>query len=146
MHRPEETRSERMLHFELRNGPMIRNKLVDKVQGQWVELARRNERIIHQSLGEKLDAERRRKHDVILQILYDEAQQGKVFTSTQFSERFENKAGLGGRDSIQKRLAVLATKGYLKYFRDYEEYELPAAPRSKFGFMCVEEMELKLDK
>ena len=126
MHRPDEDRPERMLHFELRNGPAIEPKLVDKVNGRWIELDRRGERLIRKSLGEKLDAERVRKRDVILQILFEEARQGRVYTGRQFAEAFENKAGLGGNATIRERLSVLATKGYVKFFRNHQDYGLPA--------------------
>ena len=54
------------------------------------------ERLVRKALGERLDAERVRKRDVILQILFEEARQGRVYTASQFAEAFENKAGLGG--------------------------------------------------
>jgi hypothetical protein len=142
MHRPDEDRPERMLHFELRNGPAIAPKLVDKVAGRWVELDRRDERLIRKSLGDKLDAERIRKRDVILQILFAEARQGRVYTNRQFAEAFENKAGLGGNATIRERLSVLATKGFIKFFRNHHDYGLPPAPGSRFGYLCVEGMEL----
>jgi hypothetical protein len=78
MHRPDEDRPERMLQFELRNGPAIEPKVVDKVNGRWIEIDRSGERLIRKSLGEKLDAERIRKRDVILQILFEEARQGRT--------------------------------------------------------------------
>ncbi|MEO5335119.1 MAG: AAA family ATPase, partial [Magnetococcus sp. YQC-5] len=140
MHRPDENCSERMLHFELRNGPGIAPMFVDKREGRWVEIDHMEERLVRQSIGEKLDAERRRKHDVILQLVYDEALQGRAYTPSQFSEHFENKAGLGGSDTITKRINVLATNGYLKFFRNPQDYGLPSALRSKFGYLCVEGM------
>jgi hypothetical protein len=142
MHRPDEDRPERMLHFELRNGPAIEPKLIDKVNGHWIELDRRGERLIRRSLGEKLDAERVRKRDVILQILFEEARQGRVYTGRQFAEAFENKAGLGGNATIRERISVLATKGYVKFFRNYQDYGLLTAARSRFGYLCVDGMEL----
>ncbi|MBF0097153.1 MAG: AAA family ATPase [Magnetococcales bacterium] len=142
MHRPDENNSERMLHFELRNGPGIAPMFVDKREGRWVEIDHVEERLVRQSIGEKLDAERRRKHDVILQLIYDEALQGRAYTPSQFSEHFENKAGLGGSDTITKRINVLATNGYLKFFRNSQDYSLPSANRSKFGYLCVEGMML----
>ncbi|MBF0311667.1 MAG: AAA family ATPase [Magnetococcales bacterium] len=140
MHRPDEERSERMLHFELRNGPALAPMLVDKREGRWVATDLRGERLVRQSIGEKLDAERRRKHDVILQLIYDEALQGRAYTPSQFAEHFENKAGLGGSDTIIKRIHVLATNGYLKFFRNPQDYGLPSAIRSKLGYLCVEGM------
>ena len=65
-----------------------------------------------------------------------------LYTATQFVERFENEAGLGGKDTIRDRLSVLATKGYIKFFRNSTDYGLPAAGRSKFGYLCVEGMRL----
>ena len=141
MHRPDESRSERRLHFELRNGPAIADKRVDKVDGHWVELDPNGERLVRQSLGEKLDAERRRKRDVILQLIFDEARQGRVYTANQFAEKFESKAGLGGKETIADRIRTLATKGYIKFFKNGSNYGL-RNPGSKFGFICVEEMEL----
>jgi len=139
MHRPDEERPERMLHFELRNGPAIKLKLVDKDQGRWVERDRNSERLVRKDIGQKLDAERVRKHDVILQLLFDQAEAGHLFTALQFAETFENKGGLGGKDTIRERISVLATKGYIKFVRDSAPFGLPTS-RSKFGYLCVEGM------
>ena len=142
MHRPDEDRPVRMLHFELRNGPAIEPKLIDKVGGRWIEIDRRGERLVRRTQGEKFDAERVRKHDVILQILFEEARQGRVYTANQFAEAFENQASLGGSTVIHERLSVLATKGYIKFFRNAKDYGLPPPGRSRFGYLCVEGMEI----
>jgi hypothetical protein len=139
LHRPDEERSERLLHFELRNGPAIAPKMVDKGQGRWVEIDQRSDRLVRKAMGEKLDAERVRKHDVILGILLDEARDGRLYTINQFAEAFENKGGLGGKDTIRERISVLATKGYIKFVRDGAPFGLPSS-RSKFGYLCVEDM------
>ncbi|HCE03349.1 MAG TPA: hypothetical protein DEQ98_08915, partial [Acidobacteria bacterium] len=86
-----------------------------------------------------LDAERARKHDVILQLLFDEAEAGRLYTALQFAESFENQAGLGGKDTIRERISVLATKGFIKFVRDGAPFGLPTS-RSKFGYLCVEGM------
>jgi hypothetical protein len=57
---------------------------------------------------------------VILQLLFDEAEAGRLYTALQFAESFENQAGLGGKDTIRERISVLS--------------------RSKFGYLCVEGM------
>lgn len=139
MHRPDEDRPERMLHFELRNGPAIEPMVIDKADGRWAEVDRSGERIVRREFGEKLDAERVRKHDVILQLLFDEAEAGRLYTALQFAERFENRAGLGGKDTIRERISVLATKGFIKFVRDGAPFGLPTS-RSKFGYLCVEDM------
>ena len=140
--RPDETRTTRQLIFELRNGAGIPQRHVDKINGEWCEVDA-NERLVMKDYGERLDAERRRKRDAILQILFDEAAQGRCYTANQFAEGFEGKAGLGGERTIRDRLSALATQGYLKYFRNAADYGLPPA-RTKFGYLCVEAMVLQM--
>ena len=139
MHRPDENRPERMLHFELRNGPGIEPIVIDKANGRWIEIDRSSERLVRKAMGDKLDAERVRKHDVILGVLLDEALEGRLYTINQFAEAFENRGGLGGKDTIRDRLNVLATKGFVKFLRDGTPYGLGPS-RSRFGFLCVEGM------
>jgi hypothetical protein len=139
LYRPDETNSNRDLIFELRNGPGIPQKHVDKIKGEWREVDS-STRLVMQDYGVKLDAERRRKQDVILQILFDEAAQGRCYTANQFADGFEGKAGLGANRTIYERLSVLASKGYIKYCKDYAPYGLVSVGRSKFGYLCVESM------
>lgn len=139
MHRPDEDRPERMLHFELRNGPGIEPIVIDKANGRWIEIDRSSERLVRKAMGDKLDAERVRKHDVILGVLLDEALEGRLYTINQFAEAFENRGGLGGKDTIRDRLNVLATKGFVKFLRDGTPYGLGPS-RSRFGFLCVQGM------
>ena len=141
LYRPDETRTTRQLIFELRNGPGIPQKHVDKIHGEWREVDA-NERLVMQDYGEKLDAERRRKRDVILQILFEEGLQGHCYTANQFAEKFEGKAGLGGERTIRDRISALATQGYIKHFRNAGDYKL-SPPRTKYGYMCVEGMLLR---
>ena len=140
--RPDETRTTRQLIFELRNGAGIPQRHVDKINGEWREVDA-NERLVMKDYGDRLDAERRRKRDAILQILFEEAAQGRCYTANQFAEGFEGKAGLGGERTIRDRLSALATQGYLKYFRNAADYGLPPA-RTKFGYLCVEAMVLQM--
>lgn len=137
--RPDEQNSMRQLMFELRNGEGIAPKWIDKVDGRWREMDHHSERIVNKDYGQKLDNERRRRHDVILQILFDEAQKATLYTPSQFCQSFENKAGLGGQFSIRDRINVLATKGYIKFNKD-------KTAKSKYGVMCVEGMEIPADE
>lgn len=139
MYRPDEDMPARRLEIELRNGPAIGPMLVDKRGGQWVEIDASSERLIRKDVGARLDAERVRKHDVILGILLDEAAAGRLYTSLQFAEKFENKGGLGGTYTIRDRISVLATKGYIKFVRDGSPYGM-ARTTSKFGYLCTEGM------
>ncbi|MEC3862366.1 AAA family ATPase [Mesobacterium sp. TK19101] len=143
LHRPDEEASERKLEIELRNGPALRAKLVDKVKGAWVEVNPMNERLVRAEQGAKFDAERDRKGEVIVDILHREARSGRMYTMTLFAEAFENKSGLSGQTSIRERLNVLTTKGIVKFVKGDAASDLGlASDRSKYGYLCVEHMEL----
>lgn len=143
LHRPDESTTVRQLIFELRNGPGLPIRYVDKIDNQW-EIVNASERLVLKEYGQRLDAERLRKLDVILQILLDEGFKGNCYTANQFAEAFEGKAGLGGERTIRERLSALATQGYIKYFRNAQDYGLPSIGRSKFGYLCVEGMVVNL--
>jgi hypothetical protein len=146
LHRPDEDASERKLEIELRNGPALPSKLIDKVRGQWVEINPMNERLVRAEAGAKHDAERERKGEVIVTILLDEAEKGRMYTMTQFAEAFENKAGLSGAAGIRDRLNVLTTKGIVKFVKGDAAGDLGlASDRSKYGYLCVEGMVLGTD-
>src|SRR5690606_600382 len=74
--RPDEAEDIRSLHFELRNGPGIVNLHVAKENGQWVEADPNSVTLVRQDYSRKLESERRRRKDAILQILYDQAEKG----------------------------------------------------------------------
>jgi putative DNA primase/helicase len=139
MFRPDESRSIKQLMFELRNGEGLENKYVDKIDGRWRELELESARLVNKDYGQKLDAERRRKHDKILEIIFDEARKGELYTSSMFCQVWEHKAELGGRHSIRDRIEVLTSKGYIKFVKE-------GAARSRNGFLCVEGMETPTDK
>lgn len=144
LYRPDETHTTRQLIFELRNGAAIPQKHIDKIKDEWREVTV-NERLVRQDYGKRLDAERRPECDVILEILFDEAAQGRCYTANQFAEAFEGKGELGAERTIRERLSVLSTKGYVKFFRNPEDYGLARLSRSKLGYLCVEEMVLRIE-
>ena len=135
--RPDEKQALRQIMFELRNGKSVPTKLVDKLDGRWQEMEPPSERIVRKDYGEKQDAERKRCHDVILQLIFDEAAKGNLYTPTQFRQTFDGAAGLGGERTIYNRLKVLMTKGFIKF--NLEECKIE---NSKYGLMCVEGMEI----
>jgi putative DNA primase/helicase len=137
--RPDEKQAMRQIMLELRNGKSVPTKLVDKIDGRWQEMEPPSERIVRKDYGEKQDAERKRCHDVILQLIFDEAAKGNLYTPTQFSQVSAGKAGLGGWRTIHNRLGVLMTKGFIKFNMDAT---LTTGTNSKYGVMCVEDMEI----
>ena len=141
LHRPDETRPERSLLFELRNGPEIKQKTILRGSNGWVEVAN-HERLALQQCSGKIDAEFLRRKDTVLQLIYTEGLEGRVYTARQFSDSFQNKSGFGGARSLRDRLNVLCAKGHVKFFKNAEEYGFPAAQRSRQGYLCVEDMAL----
>ncbi|MFP3027234.1 MAG: hypothetical protein ACEY3L_13745, partial [Wolbachia sp.] len=136
MFRPNEQQSGRQLIFELRNGHAIASKYVDKVNNCWHTTDYESQRLVNKDYGQKLDAERSRRYDNILQLIYEEARKGNVYTTSSFCKLFENKAGLGSNHSIRDRIDVLATKGYIKFNKEGKN-----GARTKYGILCVEGME-----
>ena len=128
----------RKLEIELRNGPALPTKLIDKISGRWIELNPMNERLVRKEIGVRLDAERVRKGGVIVERILEEAAEGRIYTTLQFAEKFENTGGLGGTDTIRDRISVLATKGYVKFVRDGSPFGFPHPTTSRFGYLCVE--------
>ena len=45
--------------------------------------------------------------------------------------------------SISERIVVLAAQGYIKFFRNAQDYGLPSCKGSKHGYLCVEDMRIK---
>ena len=139
--RPDEQISERHLYFELRNGPHIPYKRVDKENSQWTELERKNEPLVNQKQSKKLEAERERKCEAILQLIFDEARCGKLYTSNEFAGKFENKKGLASNATIRDRIHVLAAQGLIKFIKEGTASLGYDHVRSSFGLLCVEDME-----
>jgi hypothetical protein len=141
MHRPDEDSTMRRLEIELRNGPALQPKLIDKENGRWVELNPMNERLVRKDIGAKHDAERERKGGVIVDMIAAQAAQGRMFTLSQFAAKFENKGSLGGETSIRNRIHVLATKGHIKFVRGDAALDLGLPKASmKYGYLCVKDM------
>ena len=145
MFRPDEEQPQRRLEVELRNGPALDAMLIDKRGGRWVELDARGERLVRKHAGAKLDAERSRRHEVIVDIIISEASAGKIYTSAAFAAQFENTHGLGGEDTISRRINVLANKGYIKFIREAPDLGIPAS-RSTKGYLVVQDMMFATDE
>lgn len=140
--RPDEDGHARQLFFELRNGPGIDPFYIDKIGGKWCEVDMNHVRLVRDHYGKKLDAERHRQRDVIVQLLLDAALEGRLYTMEQFCAAYESTAGLGSHSTIQKRIRVLMTKGVIKSFKASNPRTNFSAARSKYGYRCAENMTL----
>jgi len=99
-----------------------------------------SERVVRDDYNNKLDLERLRRHDIILELIANEAYKGEVYTAASFAKCFEGKLGLGSERSIRERISHLATIGYIKFFKK----AVRSSTRSKYGYLCVRDMELKI--
>ena len=130
MYEPDETLEYKRLVFELRNGPRVENKIVAKQHGFW-ENIEFDPFAKEKTRDQNLKAENRRKKDIILQIIYDSALEGKTYTYNQFCVVFEHQRTLGGRYAIKSRLKNLTSLGYIQFFDNYEEYKITGRVKSK---------------
>lgn len=133
LHRNDETRPERSLIFELRNGPEIPQKTIQRTINGWQELRQQDT---------AADAANLRRKDTLIRLIFTEAQFDRVYTANQFAERFENKSGLGSSRAIRERLNILAVRGDIKFFKNADAYDLPQPQRSRQGYLCVRDMAL----
>jgi putative DNA primase/helicase len=143
LHRVDEKRPERLLIFELRNGPEIPAKTILRRASGWVESDIDLASLMRQQQEAEVQADSIRKTDTIIRLIFEEARQGRIYTANQFAESFENKEGLGSARTIRDRISTLATKGYVKFFKNADAYGLPLLPRSRQGYLCVDGMTLK---
>ena len=133
-----------VLKFKPANDRLVRDQCKDTRNKKRILLSIEN-RLIKQTYGNMLDAERDRQNQIILQFILDEARHGRLYTNKTFSEIFEGKKGLMGINSILKRLSVLATKGYIKFIKNPSALRLPKA-QSTCSFLCVQGMVFVDDK
>ena len=142
--RPDEKKPERRLFFELRNGPEPKPKEIIKRGKVWQEQAGGSDddalEDTKPSRAQMQEAERFLSRDTILQILREEALEGRVYTPSQFAEFFENKRGLGSRTFIINQWRYMSKAGVIRYFRNNDDYSLPSLRRSKYGYMCIKGM------
>ncbi len=102
-------------------------------------------RIVRDNYNRKLDLERSRRHDIILELIANEAYKGETYTAAHFAKYFEGKLGLGSERSIRERISHLAALGYIKFFKEALGYKV-SSTKSKYGYLCVKDMELKISE
>jgi len=73
---------------------------------------------------QKNNADRARKQEKILELIANEAEEGRIYGISHFAERFEGKYNIGSKNTIIDRINVLATNGWIRFFKDPENYGL----------------------
>ena len=112
---------ERRLYFEIRNSKPKEDRLDSMVvkkdleTGRWVEVNSMSQRVVMQDYGEKLDEERTRKKDVIIDLIKSNGAEGIRFTESGFIHKFDGTDGLGSSATIHKLLKTYFAKGFIKF-------------------------------
>jgi hypothetical protein len=107
MYRPDESVSERVLAFELRDGKPIDNIHVDKFQGRWCVVQPEQQRISHEIQGKKNDNERDRKMNLIVRSIAEQGAMGNIHTKASLALYLDNKDGLGSVRTIETLIDVM---------------------------------------
>lgn len=94
----------------------------------------------------KLEDTRDAKSNYILNLIIAEASREIAYTMRSFSGKFQNTGipNLGSKRAIQDRLEDLTMKGYIKFFQNAEECGLPKLSKGNYGYMCTNNMRLKV--
>lgn len=94
----------------------------------------------------KLEDTRDAKSNYILNLIMAEASREVAYTMRSFSGKFQNTGipNLGSKRAIQDRLEDLTLKGFIKFFQNGEEYGLPKLSKGNYGYMCTNNMRLKV--
>ncbi|WP_341792984.1 AAA family ATPase [Rickettsia endosymbiont of Ceutorhynchus obstrictus] len=141
LYKPEPENDNKHLIFELRNGKNIPTKIINKTNGLWTEVNPLNIPVTNQHYSTRLNAERDRRDQLIMDILQEEAQKGRAYSVSAFCEAFDSERALGSRESIRSRIKVLTRKGYIKFFKNTMDYGFGKCT-SNYGLMCFENMQL----
>jgi hypothetical protein len=132
LHRPDESRPERMLLFELRNGREITPKIVQKKAEGWVDVTAYSPNVAHISAHT----------EPIVRLLCEEAAQNRVYTARQFSDRFENHGSLGSSRLIRQKLQGLIDTNMIKFFKNGDIYGFQLPKGTQRGYLWVDGMHL----
>ena len=127
--------------FDLRYGPAIPTSTFVRDGSGWKETGRHDMRLVRQHWGEMNDKEQARKRLAILEFIYDEARQGKLYTAESLSLALAGRMGLGSHYTIRNLIRLYESKGFIRFIdnRKAVEYAL-AKSSSPLGYLCVEGM------
>ena len=139
--RPDETRTTRQLIFELRNGAGIPQRHVDKINGEWREVDA-SERLVMKDYGERLDAgtppqARRDPADLVREA-------GQALLHRQPVRRaLRARLAWAAERTIRERVSRSRRRATSSISATADS-GLPSSGRTKFGYLCVEGMVLRL--
>ncbi len=142
IYRPKIDSSNRRVAFELRGGEAPDPFDIEYREGSFTKVSSESQRLTRINLGAMEDAERLRRKHVLLGIIWDEAGEGNLVTTNSIAAKYEGKQGLGGSSSIERRLKVLQSQGWIRFTKDYSKLKVDT-PKSRLGYLVVPNMVLK---
>lgn len=126
---------------DIRNGPPLGTRQFAKTEKGWSEAGEYSMRLIKQQWGELNDREQNRKRRAILEFIFNEASQGRLYTSSSLAKKLSGTQGLGSEPTIRRLISLYETTGHIRFISNEQvaNYGLPKA-RSPLGYVCVEGM------
>ena len=127
--------------FDLRYGPALPIATFLRDETGWHETGRHDMRIVRQCWGEMNDREQARKRLAILEFIYEEAREGRLYNAESLCDTLAGSKGLGSGKTIRALVKQYETQGFLRFIGNTRaaEYGLPMT-RSRHGYLCVEGM------
>lgn len=127
--------------FDLRYGPPMEPRTFLRGEDGWTETGAHDMRLVRRQWGEMNDREQARRRYVILNFLYDEALEERLYNAESLSNTLAGRMGLGSTKTIRALIKQYETKGFIRFISNARavEYGL-AMTRSRHGYLCVEGM------
>ena len=113
----------------------------ERVYSEQVE--KKEPKITGEKRALKYELERDRKRDIIIDLIEREALEGRIYNCRDFSGKFEDVHMLGSDRTIHRVIANCVDKGLIHILDNYDDYNLPAPPKSSQGYIYIDGMELK---
>lgn len=152
-YRPSEKKPNNILmKFEIRDtnpeDPPLESMKLIRLGGKFIVEHEKSPDNIEEKQTQKIHKELRIQQQLI-ELIENEAREGRIYTIQKFAETFENQHGLLGAKTVIRKLNTLAGQQIIRFFNDPEAYgiEVERLHKNKTMFMCMsEEMELKTER
>lgn len=127
--------------FDLRYGPGIPTTTFIRDGDGWKEIGQHDMRLVRQRWGEMNDKEQARKRVAILDFIFVEAKEGRLYTVESLSAALASRQGLGSHSTVRNLINLYQSKGFIRFIdNDTAVCHGVQRARSPLGYLCVEGM------
>lgn len=127
--------------FDLRYGPSIPTSTFIRDGDGWKEIGQHDMRLVRQRWGEMNDKEQSRKRVAILDFIFTEAKEGRLYTVESLSAALASRQGLGSHSTVRNLINLYQSKGFIRFIdNDTAARQGAQRARSPLGYLCVEGM------